>query len=288
MLQGDFKMGLAKFKKELTNEQYLSLATKDEDTLYFITDTRKIYVWTAEYGGRDLTASDTASISLDNSSGLTGAFILSSEAGNSLTADNGLWAPPKGVSLIDNPVEGDFVAVNAQGQLKDSEYSLATAITEDSSNEVPTSAAVYAALEDLALLWDETAESVFPGSQEAPWKDYTHELIFPASVTDTGFSYLYSDGVWARLHLDVIYGETIMEGDPLAQVPLHMGSFKTLIIPAIFYKANLDDWEIKGGSSIFITGDTITGSGFVYTEENLRIISDLYYILKSSEFPKVL
>ncbi|MDR1641041.1 MAG: hypothetical protein LBT59_15225 [Clostridiales bacterium] len=276
-------MGLVKFKKELTNEQYQNLSTKNEDTLYFITDTGKIYLCETEYGGRNLSVVDTASIGLDNASGLTGEFILSSEAGNSLTADNGLWAPLEGAAPIENPVEGDFIAVTGEGQLKDSEYSLSTEITDDSENEVPTAAAVYAALEELALLWEGEPENIFPGS-DSPWKDYTHALTYSDSVTDTGLSYLHSDGSWVRLHIDVICAKPLDSDVELMFVPLHMNAVKDLLFPA-FYSTNLDNWEIKGGSSLSISDNAVKAEFPVFTTGSVRIIADLYYVMADKSLP---
>ncbi|MDR1540803.1 MAG: hypothetical protein LBU32_22925 [Clostridiales bacterium] len=47
-------MGLVKFKKNLTESQYLALEEKNAETLYFLSDTKAIYLGSEQYGGADL------------------------------------------------------------------------------------------------------------------------------------------------------------------------------------------------------------------------------------------
>ncbi|MDR1641042.1 MAG: hypothetical protein LBT59_15230 [Clostridiales bacterium] len=277
---------MIKFKKELTNEQYQGLEPKREDTLYFISDTGKIYHCATEYGGRDFSVADTDSVSLDSSSGLTGDFILSSAADNFLSADNGLWVPPIDVPRLENPVEGDFVTATGNGQLKDSGYSLSTEITEDSENEVPTAAAVYTALEELALIWEDEPEIEDFSESEAPWKDYTKEIAYAASVTNKGRTYLHFNGTWVRLHLDVVCSKALADGIGLLKVPSGMLVHKALLFPAVIFKSDTgNNWLIKGSNAVWIKSNAVEGAFPSFTTGTFEIIADLYYVIKPKMFP---
>ncbi|MDR1643009.1 MAG: hypothetical protein LBT59_25230 [Clostridiales bacterium] len=193
-------MGLVKFK-EITDAEYQSLDPRDPETLYFITDLHYICLDNRYYMGNDPKTGNTDSVTLQITDGLLGKFVFSSEEGNSLKYENGLWAPPEGIPLIEDPVEDNFAAVTSAGALRDSSYSLATAVSNAPGNYLPTAAAVYDVLNTLPLYWDATKVDL-EGTSDAPtWKDYMSYVDIPGLVEDESF--IYSNGIWVRFHFRI-------------------------------------------------------------------------------------
>jgi hypothetical protein len=104
-------MGLVKFVKSLTKEEYLDLSTKDQDALYFPSDENEIYLYNRKVSG-------------------------------------------DGQPLISDPLEGNLAAMDGTGQTTNSGAAISTGTpsTDSLDTEIPTSKAVYTAIEN-ALNW---------------------------------------------------------------------------------------------------------------------------------------
>jgi hypothetical protein len=202
-------MGLIKFV-DIDEETYFANVEgqDDPDTIYFIGDNiYQIRLQGDVYKGGIPEPADTSSATLElvYSNGelkMQGAFKLSSEEGNSLEArKGGYWAPPAGIPLIENPVEDNFAAVDATGILKDSGYSLATAVTQTSGDYLPSAAAVYETLNTLPLYWDDAREDLEGTPEDPTWKSYLSSIQI--SGLDRRASYFHSNGKWAKFHFEI-------------------------------------------------------------------------------------
>jgi hypothetical protein len=284
---GGFAMGLVRFKKELTYDEFQAIEQINDETLYFISDKAKIFLGSVEYGGGELDVANSASITLDASSGVIGEFVLSADEGNSLALNNGLWAPPEGASLVENATEDNFVAVDQNGDLKDSSYTLTTSVT-DADNLVPSAAAVYRSLEALAILWDDAQEDLPTTDGAGPWVDRTSTMTFEMNVENAGNSYFHTNDVWARIHIDVIVDSVpLYQDQPLVSVGSSYGikgqaRFTALFVNVDYLGAKMEytisTISVNSQGQITVGGESQSGSKY-------EIIADAYYLLKSKTFP---
>ncbi|MDR1643534.1 MAG: hypothetical protein LBC41_15055 [Clostridiales bacterium] len=165
-------MGLVKFKKDITQEQYDLLETKDLETLYFISDTFRIYLGEEAYGG-------TATLE---------QLLLEAEEGEFLMANSESKISGSGLSLS----------------------TLLSA--DSTHFELPSALAVYEALVKIATVWDSDASNdilSIAAKEEAAFKDWKNYLTpSTESSTYTVFapgpdSFYLSNGFEAKFALNV-------------------------------------------------------------------------------------
>jgi hypothetical protein len=283
-------MGLVRFKKELKYSEFESLDPKDDETLYFISDEARIFLGNVEYGGPQVGTADSSTITLDSSAGLSGNFILSEDEGNALElTDDGLWAPQATNPNLE-AAENNFVAVNQDGTLKDSEYSLADEVS-DTPNRLPTAAAVYRSLEELMLLWDDT-EADFPVQG---WVDCTDQLVFPPDgIKERNRTYFKSNGDFNIIHIDLVYQPSQLDAGNLVEIPISSSVFAS---GYHFYveKTNMDMpiqayKNLNGTAQLELFGYLQTLQTYFKAEHNteyVRIIAD-FYAPMDRNYPAVL
>ncbi|MDR1643232.1 MAG: hypothetical protein LBT59_26355 [Clostridiales bacterium] len=287
-------MGLVRFKKELTFDEFQSLEPKSDETLYFISDTQKIYLGSVEYGGRDLGVADSTSVTIDTTSGLSGNFILSMDEGNSLTTVNGLWAPPQGSQPIDNPHENNFVVVGGAGELADSQRALVTTL-DNNPNSIPSAKAVYDSLNELALLWDGANEDALAAGGQTPWESQMSSLTFAANVTDTGSTTFMSNSVWAKIYLEVVYNvNPFLKDTIIASVPATtLGAKNNPRFPATFFFITPAGEESEESIEYMGTGALRVSDGNITLEQDINssagtkimVVSHMYYLLYPQTIP---
>jgi hypothetical protein len=260
-------MGLVKFRKNMTYEEYAALPEKDEDTLYFIiaNGRQRIYLGDAPYGGIDLDVTDSYNIALSYDGGiLTAVAKIAEKEGNSLELkDDGLYAPPASVQYIDSPENGDLVTA-APDSIEDSRIAIVDELTAESSNWMaPSLAAVYNAISKVAPVWNsETAsddifpENEFPDTEAIEphaWLSYDLDMIetVPGSFVIKGVSSFCFDGetIMFTLSFDVtsVPSYSGSEGSPyvldkgyLFKIPDELAPKTELYIPFSAYHQHSD------------------------------------------------
>ncbi|MDR1641039.1 MAG: hypothetical protein LBC41_00015 [Clostridiales bacterium] len=225
-------MGLVKFRKDLSFDDFLALAEKDEDTLYFINDTNRIYLGDQPYGGKDILVEDSESISLsfvDDT--LEATAIISSEDDNALELKaDGLYAPAATVPLVKYPEDGDL-AISAGSVVDDSNISIVEEINSSSNDwMVPSVAAVYEAISKVAPTWnsDTVDDSFLPDQPKRQWLNFTNKISTTDNIFQIDRSFVASDGKTVRFVIswiinwaEVMYAPLVPFTFPKPLMPKH-------------------------------------------------------------------
>jgi hypothetical protein len=181
-------MGLVKFRKNLSYEEFAALSEKNEYTLYFVYANGKtrMHLGSEAYGGTEqieFETSNSIAISHDHSMYSMTARV-SPDEGNSLRMNpDGLYAHQSLMPAIEDPTDGDLV-IAADGSVATSRISVVEELSAECNDWMtPSVSAVYNAVSKVAPVWNsETiSDNLFPQNvipnDPAPEESAAHEWV---------------------------------------------------------------------------------------------------------------